>query len=334
MLNMEQESKPKLKLAVYWGAGCGGCCVSVLDVHEKLLDITALADLVFWPIALDIKYQDVENMPDGYIDLTLYNGAVRSSENKHMAELLRRKSKILVAYGSCAHLGGIPGLINLSTRKDLFRRVYFETESTDNPDQVVPLMRFEAKEGCLELPELYHDVRALNQVVDVDYYLPGCPPQTDRLVEVFMAIALKHELPPNGSVVGAWEKTQCEECLREKTDKKIIHAFKRPWEIVDDGKTCFLEQGVICMGPATRGGCGYRCIMGNAPCQGCYGPPADSPDPGARMMSAIGTMIDSNDEAEIEQIIDKIIDPVGTFYRFSLPRAIIRKKISAMDTIN
>ena len=66
--------KPKIKLAIYWGAACGGCCVSVLDTHEKLLDIVAAADLVFWPIAMDIKYKDVEAMADQSIDLTLSTG--------------------------------------------------------------------------------------------------------------------------------------------------------------------------------------------------------------------------------------------------------------------
>ena len=89
------ENKSKLKLAIYWGAACGGCCVSVLDVHEHLFDIVAAADLVFWPIALDIKYADVEGMEDDFIDITLFNGAIRNSENHHMAEVLRQKSKLL-----------------------------------------------------------------------------------------------------------------------------------------------------------------------------------------------------------------------------------------------
>jgi len=323
--------KPKIKLAVYWGAACGGCCVSVLDVHEKLFDVVAAADLVFWPIALDTKYKDVEAMPDDNIDVTLYNGAVRNAENEHIAKLLRKKSKILVAYGSCAHIGGIPGLGNFSDRKGIFDRVYFDSESTVNEENTLPLTETEMPEGTITLPEFYNDVKTLDQVVDVDYYLPGCPPQTERLVEVFMAIVTGAELPPKGSVVGALDKTQCDECEREKTEEKIIKEFKRPWEIEDDGKTCFLEQGVICMGPATRGGCGVRCIEGNAPCRGCYGPPATSTDPGAKMMSAIATMIDSDDPEEIEKIIDQVADPAGTFYRFSLPAAIIRKTLTQKD---
>ncbi|MCK4406492.1 MAG: F420-nonreducing hydrogenase, partial [Bacteroidales bacterium] len=123
------------------------------------------------------------------------------------------------------------------------------------------------------------------------------------------------------------EKSQCDECERKKTENKKIKKFYRPWEIEDDGETCFLEQGVICLGPATRGGCGTRCIKGNAPCRGCYGPPPDVSDPGAKMMSAIATMIDANDPEEIENIIEQIEDPAGTFYRFSLPSSIIRRKL-------
>jgi len=323
----EKVEKPKIKLAIYWGAGCGGCCVSVLDVHEKLFDIVNAADIVFWPIALDFKYQDLEAMDDGYIDVCLFNGAIRNSENEEIAHLLREKSKILVAYGSCAHMGGIPGLANFSSKEEIFNRVYDESESTVNRNQVRPMTEFKVDEGMLTLPYFYEDVLKLDDVVDVDYYLPGCPPQTERLVEVFMAIVTGAELPPKGSVVGALQKTQCDECPREKTDKKLIKEFKRSWEIEDDGKTCFLEQGVICMGPATRGGCGARCIEGNAPCRGCYGPSEGITDPGAKMMSAIATMIDSNDPTEIDRIIGQIDDLAGTLYRFSLPASYLRRKI-------
>lgn len=319
--------KPKIKLAVYWGAACGGCCVSVLDVHEALFTVVAHADLVFWPIALDFKYKDVEDMPDGHIDVTLFNGAVRNSENEHMAHLLRKKSKVLVAYGSCSHMGGIPGLANFSSKDEIFRRAYFDSESTVNPNKVTPQTEYKIPEGSLTLPVFYNDVRTLGQVVDVDYYLPGCPPQTERLVEVFMAIVTGAQLPPKGSVIGANEKVQCDECKRKKSGNKSVKHFYRPWEIKDDGETCFLEQGVICMGIATRGGCGVRCVAGNAPCRGCYGPTADAPDPGAKMLSALATMIDANSPEEIDKIVETIEDPAGVFYRFSLPSAIIRRKL-------
>ena len=333
---MSEENKPKqkLKMAVYWGAACGGCCVSVLDVHESLFTVVEAADLVFWPIALDTKYKDLEEMEDQFIDLTLFNGAIRNSENEHIAKLLRKKSKILVAYGSCAHLGGIPGLANFSSKTEIFDRVYSKSESTVNPEKVIPQTSYKSNGYELELPEFYNDVKTLAQTVDVDYFMPGCPPQTERLVEVFMAIVTGAKLPPKGSVIGALDKSQCDDCKRIKTDNKKIKAFKRPWEIVDDGVTCFLEQGVICMGPATRGGCGNaRCVIGNAPCRGCYGPPPDVIDPGAKMLSAIGTMIDSDDPEEIAQIVEQVVDPGGTFYRFSLPASILRRKIIHQENV-
>ena len=323
-----EEAKPKLKLAVYWAAACGGCCVSVLDVHEKLFDVIAAADLVFWPIALDIKYQDVEEMSDNHIDVTLFNGAVRNSENEHMARLLRKKSRILVAYGSCSHLGGIPGLANFSTKEEILQRVYQESESTVNPENIRPLSEYEVKEGKLYLPVFYNDVRSLAQVVDVDYFLPGCPPQTERLLEVFTAIVSGTELPPKGSVIGVDTKAQCDECTRKKTENKKIKKFYRPWEIADDGVTCFMEQGVICMGPATRAGCGWRCIKGNAPCRGCYGPTPGVTDPGAKMMSAIASTIDEKEPEEISRVLEDVVDPAGLFYRFSLPTSLIRRKLS------
>jgi F420-non-reducing hydrogenase small subunit len=323
-----EEQKPKLKMAIYWAAACGGCCVSVLDVHEKLFDVVAAAELVFWPIALDTKYQDVEEMPDHYIDLTLFNGAIRNSENEHMAELLRKKSKILVAYGSCSHMGGIPGLANFSTKEELFKRVYVESESTLNSGKVLPQTVYSVAEGMLKLPLFYNDVRLLSDVTEVDYFIPGCPPQTERLLEVFTAIVSGATLPPKGSVIGAGSKAQCDECIRTKTENKQIKKFYRPWEIVDDGITCFMEQGVICMGPATRSGCGYRCIKGNSPCRGCYGPTADAIDPGSKMMSAIASIIDEKESTEINRVIEDLVDPAGTFYRFSMPLSYLRRKLT------
>jgi F420-non-reducing hydrogenase small subunit len=323
----DSKEKTKLKLAVYWAAACGGCCVSVLDIHEKLFDVLENVELVFWPIAMDFKYQDVEAMEDKSIDITLFNGAVRNSENEHLARLLRLKSKILIAYGSCSHMGGIPGLANFYNKELIFSRVYDECESTVNPDGVRPLNEQHIAGMNLHLPEYYDDVYTLNDIVPADYFMPGCPPQSERLVEVLSFIFSGAELPPIGSVIGANEKSQCDECERKKSDNKKIRQIFRSYEIEDDHETCFLEQGVVCLGPATRSGCGTRCIKGNAPCRGCYGPPADILDPGAKMMSAIATMIDSDDPVEIERIIKGFPDPAGTFYRFSLPSSILRRTI-------
>jgi len=106
----------KLKLGFYWAASCGGCEIAVLDINEKILDVLEITDIVFWPVAMDVKYADFEAMPDGYMDVCLFNGAIRTEEQEHMAHLLRRKAKTLIAFGSCAYTGGIPGLGNVLDR--------------------------------------------------------------------------------------------------------------------------------------------------------------------------------------------------------------------------
>jgi F420-non-reducing hydrogenase small subunit len=187
---------------------------------------------------------------------------------------------------------------------------------------------YNVEEGQLHIPVFYNDVMTLAQTVDVDYFIPGCPPQSERLLEVFQAVVSGAELPPKGSVIGALSRVQCDDCKRKKSDKKGIKKFFRPWEVVDDGETCLNEQGILCMGPVTRGGCGVRCVEGNAPCRGCYGPLDDVPDAGAKTLSVIASMLDGKEPGEIDQAIGSIVDPAGTFYRFSLPGSKLRRKLS------
>jgi F420-non-reducing hydrogenase small subunit len=316
--------KPKGKLALYWAASCGGCEIAVLALNEKILDVAAAFDIVFWPVAVDAKVRDVEKMPDGSIDVCLLNGGIRNSEQEYMARLLRRKSKVLVAFGSCAHEGCIPGLANLSSREEIFNVCYQETFSTENPDGVRPQPETKAPEGTLHLPVFYDTLKTLDQTVEVDYYLPGCPPEADRIWDAVVAI-LEGRLPPVGSVIGA-EAAVCDECPRKRTEKKIKR-FRRTWEVIPDEETCLLEQGLLCCGPATRAGCGARCPQVNSPCIGCYGPNNGVLDYGARLISAMASVIDSNDPEEIDRIIQEgIPDPVGTFYRFSLAHSLLRRK--------
>jgi F420-non-reducing hydrogenase small subunit len=316
-------SKPKL--ALYWAASCGGCEVAVLDVEEKILDVAGFFDLVFWPCAMDFKYQDVEAMPDGSIDLCLFNGAIRTSENEHMAHVLRAKSKVLVAFGSCAMDGCIPGLANLTTREAILQTAYHETPSTLNPDGVRPTPLTAVAEGELEIPEFYESVRTLGQTVPVDYYIPGCPPQPPQILAVLGAVMQGAQLPPPGAVLGAGEKTCCEECGRPRNEKRLKR-FYRVWEIEPKQDECLLDQGIICMGPATRSGCGALCVKANMPCRGCYGPAPSVIDQGAKMISALSSVIDSTDPAEIDRILEGIADPAGTLYRFSVPRSMLFRK--------
>ena len=318
----------KLKLGLYWAASCGGCEIAVLDLDEKILDLVEIADIVFWPVAVDVKYSDIEAMPDGYIDVCLFNGSIRTSENEHMANLLRAKSKVLVAFGSCAHEGCIPGLANLSNRDEIFNVAYLDNPSTENPNNITPKTSTEVNEGTLTLPEFYDTVKTLDQVVDVDYYLPGCPPPVKLIAAAITAIA-ENKLPPKGSVLGPL-RSVCDECRFERYEKKIKE-IKRVFEVEKIEEKCLLEQGIICMGPATRGGCDARCLNADMPCTGCGGKTPNSPDQGAKMISALASILGVEGEeemtdGEIDSLIEQVIDPVGTFYKYSLPSAFINRR--------
>ena len=313
----------KPKVALYWAASCGGCDVAVLDTNEKILDIANIVDIVLWPVALDFKYHHVEAMEDKSIDLCLFNGAIRNSEQEKIAQLLRNKSKVMVAFGACACFGGIPALGNFTDRAGIFERVYNEAPSNDNSEGTFPQTSIKVPEGELELPELFDTVLTLAQVVDAEYFVPGCPPPVDIILKVVDAFATG-QLPPAGSVIAS-DKTLCDECDRIKEEKSIAKIY-RPHEIIADPKKCLLEQGIICCGPVTRGGCGQRCIKANMPCRGCFGPPPGIVDQGAKLVSAIASIYQGNTEEEIAKMVEEVVDPAGTFYRFGLADSMLKRK--------
>ena len=313
----------KPKLALYWAAACGGCDVAVLDTNEKILDIANLADIVFWPIALDFKYHHVRAMPDKNIDLCLFNGAIRSTEQEEIASLLRDKSRVMVSFGACACFGGIPALANFTSREEIFQTVYLEAPSNSNDAKTVPLPKTTVPEGELELPGLFDTVLTLEQVVPVEYFIPGCPPPVDLILKLVDLYATG-QLPPVGAVVAS-DKTLCDECKRIKEEKKITR-FYRPHEIIPDPQKCLLEQGIICCGPATRGGCGLRCIEANMPCRGCFGPPPGVIDQGAKLVSALASIYQANSQEDIARMVEEVADPAGTFYRFGLADSLMKRK--------
>jgi F420-non-reducing hydrogenase small subunit len=318
---------PKPKVAFYWCASCGGCEETVVDLAEDILGVVEAVDIVLWPVAMDFKYHHVEAMPDKSITATLLNGAIRSSEQEQMAVLLRRKSQYLIAYGSCAHMGGIPGLANQFPREEILSFNYETGPTVVNEAKTRPQLKFEEHGRSPHLPELRHVVRTLDQVVDVDFYIPGCPP-TPNLTKAAVQALLSGNLPPKGSVL-APDIALCDECPRKasKPTDVAFAEFKRPHQKLLDPEKCFLAQGVICMGPATRSGCAAACTCGNMPCTGCFGPTSRVRDQGAKILSSLCANITAKEEGEIDKVLAGIPDPVGTFYRYALPRSTLRRRV-------
>ena len=287
----------KVSVATAMLQSCMGCHISLLDLDEELLDVLDVADIQCTPIA------DVKRPPK--VDLALIEGAVANVGNEELLKEYREKADVLIALGTCACFGGIPGMRNLHHRAEVLNRAYVETEST--VDGRLP--------DGKDVPYLLQNVKPLSDVVKVDYLIPGCPPVPDTIKSVLLALVegKEFELP---------SRNLCEECPREHQAMLVpqrgflteeVHAICEVDEINPD--KCFLEQGLVCMGPATREGCGARCLKGNMPCRGCMGPAPKAMEQGAKMINAIASILPAGGLMFME-------DVVGTGYRFSVPVSI------------
>jgi F420-non-reducing hydrogenase small subunit len=270
-------------------------------------------------------------MQDGEIAACLINGSIRMDEHEYMAKLLRKKSKIIIAHGSCAYIGGIYGLANFYKREECLNRAYKEVPSVKNPEGILPQAQSRGGEFEIELSGFQDFVKPLNHVIEVDYYIPGCPPNPDYIFEAIMSVIQNRTLSKGN--VFAEQKALCSTCSRRDTkpEKAVIKAIKRLHEWQWDPGKCFLAQDMICLGPATRGGCAERCIKANMPCRGCYGSTENVIDQGGKFLSALASMIDSKDEREIENIADSLLDMGGFFYRYCLPSSLLKKKIESFS---
>jgi len=311
----------KAKIGIYWAASCGGCDCALLEVNEQILDVIAAADILLWPCAADPKYADLRGYKNGELDIVLFNGAIRTEENRELAQLIRQKTKYLVAFGSCAQSGGLIGLANQSSKAEIFQTVYGDKEHW--PEEHT------TQNDCeLDLPEFLPRLTHLAEVVEVDYVVPGCPPPRPVVSALFSAL-VAGDLPAAGTVFAS-SKNVCEECSREREQKKITRIL-RPHQHEPDPEKCLLDQGFMCMGPATRGGCQAVCPAANMPCTGCAGPTANIRDQGAAMLNTVASLIGTGEEGEDQlaaedEILSQFDDIVGTFYRFSAATTIFKER--------
>ena len=319
----------KPKLAFYWCASCGGCEESIIDIGPRLLDLAERADIVFWPAAMDTKYEEVRAMADGSLAACFINGSIRLDEHQEMVRLLRKKARIIIAHGACAHLGGVYGLANFYPTESLLRYSYADCPSVEQHANA-PFQQGESEPVAdMPLPQLLPMVKALDQVVPVDYYIPGCPPVPESVYQAISAVLGSAPLPE--SRIFAHSKALCDSCPRKenKPEKISISTFKRAHEAQLDPEACFLAQGVICLGPVTRGGCGPRCISANMPCRGCFGPLDNVKDQGMKGLSFLATLIDDLTPDNKDDIISSIPDLGGMLYRYCLPTSILRGHVRA-----
>lgn len=266
------------KLAAYASPSCRGCLPGLLALDDG--GLAQLADIVFWPELVDFRFEDLERLADGAIDIALFSGVLADAFDTELARLLRAKARKLVAVGACSCFGGVPGLVRMS-------------------------------------PAASATVSTLDQVVPVDYHLPGCPAPRAGILGLVEALA-------GGAQPAALaRRALCSDCERTRSGKRVAR-FCRRHQVVPNSQRCFLEQGLVCLGPATRGGCGQRCLSVDMPCRGCFGPPEGVADQGAAMLGAIASIHEAAGEAAVLAMLEEIVDPAGTFYRYTLATSILR----------
>jgi len=313
----------KMKLAVVYGAICGGCDVALANWGTKWLKIAEKYDIVFWGAAVDAKFRDLEEIDR--IDVGIYMGVVRTDQHIELAKMLREKSDIVVAYGACAAYGDIPGLAALTSSMDLMKDVNNTITTASREEREEPV-----KYGY---PKLLDTVYPVVELIDADIIAPGCPPSSESDEEL-IKILLEHERGKKleKKIVLGEENSLCTICPRRPEDfhKIVMPGIFRLHEVKLDMNKCFLEQGVICLGPATRAACKAPCIVNNHPCTGCMGPAPGVDDVGLKYISSIASLLAVDKEKELMEqglakYLDKIVDPLGVFYRYTLPSSLIVK---------
>ena len=280
-----------VKVAEEWLNICGGCEVAILDLGEKLLDVLPSLEFVHMPVLMDHKYfgqtgeKSELEIPEA--DVGMISGGIRNEKERHVAEEMRKKCKTLLALGSCACYGGIPALANMYSVEDLFEKVYRDSVSTESADT-----------PSVDIPPLTDMVYAVDEVVDVDLYIPGCPMNPAIILEALTCLleGKPFELP---------ERSVCDDCPTMRKEKSDV-GLKRPLQDAEftpgeyDTLRCFNEQGILCLGPVTRSGCGKhfngdeqvvpRCVRGFMPCRGCFGPIREGARPLVDMLTALSSI--------------------------------------------
>jgi F420-non-reducing hydrogenase small subunit len=232
-----------IKIATLKLCGCSGCHISLLENLGDILDLIKgdKIDLKFSQLLMDPKKLDEE------VDLLFVEGCVMTDHDRASLLEFGKKAKKIISLGSCACYGGPAALGNKLPREQILGEMYSHSKSSDN------------------LPRVGQIAWPIERYVNVDYHLPGCPPEGEFLRDFLKTII------ENGRPL-TYPKTVCDECSRKRNgaSPEEIRRIIETGEI--DPEMCLVEQGIMCMGKTTRGGCGAKCPNAGAPCIGCQGP--------------------------------------------------------------
>jgi len=247
---------------------CSGCEIALLNLGEPLLALLDRVEIVHFPLLMDHKLADPRDegtapaLPEAEIGLV--SGGVALAEHLPLLEEMRRQCRSLIALGTCATHGGIPAMRNQWTADQTLATVGMaaSAEAPAKPESGLP-------------SALLNRVCSVDELVTVEISLPGCPPRPELIAAVIEALLNRETITPT-------HKSVCETCptRREGKGQTTVRRFLANADSDPDQPVsrmrCLLEQGLLCMGPVTAGGCGGKdtplCLRARVPCRGCYGP--------------------------------------------------------------
>lgn len=292
----------KVPVSFEWLSGCSGCELSIVDMHEKLLKILDAIEIVRLPILADVK-----DYPKA--KLGIITGALRTEHDVECAHKMRKTCDAILAFGVCAVYGGPQGSGYAHTLRELEESAYLTNPTTTT--------KFVPGEGVPKL--LPEGVRPLDSEIEVDLYLPGCPPHPYFVFEALTAVIEGRE-PEYGA------HNVCFRCNR-KMEHSAQAKLRRLHEGPIDAAKCFLSQGILCMGSATMDRCLAPCPTRGAPCTGCSGPSeAVILEPYRDIRTEIADRISMMTKIPRAEILREIELRSKTWYAYAMASPVFRQK--------
>ncbi len=291
----------KLRMNTDWLTVCGGCHVALVDLHEKLLDILGAVEILHCPLLTDVK-----DYPPA--DIGLLSGAIRNQHDIKVAKKMRQACDLIVSYGTCAVYGGIPGAALAHSPEEILDRVYISNRTTRSehiPEKAVP--------------PLEKKVLPLDEVIEVDLYLPGCPPHASFIFDALLTLTEKRPAKARGETV-------CARCER-KMEKTDIDQIKPNHAGLPDEDNCFLCQGYLCMGSVTLDRCLAPCPNQGVVCTGCAGPSKQVLlEPNRDIRTEIANRMSRLTAIPAAEIVDSIEQSAKSHYAYAMASKMIGQK--------
>jgi len=294
-------SGEKVRLNTDWLCDCGGCHVAIVDLHEKILNVLEAIEIQKCPVLTDVK-----DYPEA--DIGILTGSIRTEHDRHAAEEMRKKCKTIIAFGTCAVYGGLHGAGLAHTKEEIMDYVYKSTPTTKT--DFIP---------ATDITGLEHVVTPIDEVIDVDLYLPGCPPHAHFIFESLSSLL-------EGRDAKAGQETVCAGCRRvmKKTD---VTSILDSQEGIPEDDVCFLSQGYICLGSVTLDRCLAPCPNHGVMCTGCAGPTMQIlSEPNHDIRTEVSERMSKLTNIENDTIINHIEKSAKTHYAYAMATKMIGNK--------